>query len=41
MMVAYTTSTTHMEYTSAQLARQEEAYPNMELVDGANTHRRR
>ncbi len=35
-MVAYTTSTTHMEYANAQKARQEEAYPNMELInDGA------
>jgi len=36
MMVAYTTSTTHMEYAHAQRARQLEAFPNMELVnDGA------
>ena len=36
MMVAYTTSTTHMEYANAQYARQQEAYPNMELInDGA------
>ena len=35
-MVAYTTSTTHMEYANAQKARQEEAYPDMELInDGA------
>lgn len=35
-MVAYTTSTTHMEYATAQHERQLEAYPNMELVnDGA------
>lgn len=34
MMVAYTTSTTHMEYANAQRARQEEAYPNMELING-------
>ena len=35
-MVAYTTSTTHMEYANAEKARQEEAYPNMELInDGA------
>lgn len=34
MMVAYTTSTTHMEYAEAQKARQEEAYPDMELVNG-------
>lgn len=33
MMVAYTTSTTHMEYANAQYARQQEAYPNMELVN--------
>lgn len=32
LMVAYTTSTTHMEYANAQYARQLEAYPNMELV---------
>ena len=36
MMVAYTPSTTHMEYANAQYARQQEAYPNMELInDGA------
>ena len=36
MMVAYTTSTTHMEYANAQYAHQQEAYPNMELInDGA------
>lgn len=36
MMVAYTTSTTHMEYANAQYNRQQEAYPNMELInDGA------
>ena len=35
-MVAYTTSTTHMEYANAAKKRQEEAYPNMELInDGA------
>ena len=35
-MVAYTTSTTHMEYATAQHERQLEAYPNMELInDGA------
>lgn len=34
MMIAYTTSTTHMEYANAQKARQEEAYPNMELING-------
>ena len=35
-MVAYTTSATHMEYANAEKARQEEAYPNMELInDGA------
>ena len=35
-MVAYTTSTTHMEYANAEKKRQEEAYPNMELInDGA------
>ena len=35
-MVAYATSTTHMEYANAQKARQEEAYPDMELInDGA------
>lgn len=35
-MVAYTTSTTHMEYANAQYNRQQEAYPNMELInDGA------
>ncbi len=34
MMVAYTTSTTHMEYANAQFNRQQEAYPNMELVNG-------
>lgn len=33
MMVAYTTSTTHMEYANAQKARQEGAYPNMELIN--------
>ena len=31
-MVAYTTSTTHMEYANAQHDRQVEAYPNMELI---------
>lgn len=36
MMVAYTTSTTHMEYANAQFAQQQAAYPDMELVnDGA------
>lgn len=36
LMVAYTTSTTHMEYANAEYNRQMEAYPNMELVnDGA------
>ncbi|CUO23269.1 Autoinducer 2-binding protein lsrB precursor [[Eubacterium] contortum] len=36
MMVAYTTSTTHMEYANAQYKRQQEAYPEMELInDGA------
>ncbi|MFT3985024.1 MAG: substrate-binding domain-containing protein [Lachnospiraceae bacterium] len=36
MMVAYTTSTTHMEYANAQYAHQQDAYPNMELInDGA------
>lgn len=34
MMVAYTTSTTHMEYANAQYNRQQEAYPDMELVNG-------
>lgn len=34
MMVGYTTSTTHMEYAEAQKARQEEAYPEMELING-------
>lgn len=35
-MVAYTTSTTHMEYATAQHEHQLEAYPNMELInDGA------
>lgn len=34
LMVAYTTSTTHMEYANAQKARQEEAYPEMELING-------
>jgi len=33
LMVAYTTSTTHMEYANAQQARQEEAYPEMELIN--------
>lgn len=33
-MVAYTTSTTHMEYATAQHDRQVEAYPNMELING-------
>lgn len=36
MMVAYTTSTTHMEYANAQYNHQQETYPNMELInDGA------
>lgn len=36
MMVAYTTSTTHMEYANAEYKRQQEAYPDMELInDGA------
>lgn len=34
LMVAYTTSTTHMEYANAQKARQLEAYPKMELING-------
>lgn len=34
MMIAYKTSTTHMEYANAQKMRQEEAYPKMELVNG-------
>lgn len=34
LMVAYTTSTTHMEYANAQKKRQEAAYPNMELIGG-------
>ncbi|KMJ57646.1 LacI family transcriptional regulator [Bacillus sp. LL01] len=34
LMVGYTTSTTHMEYANAQKARQEENYPNMELING-------
>lgn len=33
MMVAYTTSTTHMEYANAQKAQQEENYPDMELIN--------
>ncbi len=33
LMVAYTTSTTHMEYANAQYKRQQEAYPNMELIN--------
>lgn len=32
-MVAYTTSTTHMEYATAQHERQLEAYPKMELIN--------
>lgn len=32
-MVGYTTSTTHMEYAKAQLARQKAAYPNMQLIN--------
>ena len=36
LMVAYTTSTTHMEYATAEYNHQKETYPNMELVnDGA------
>ncbi|EKB55792.1 autoinducer 2 ABC transporter substrate-binding protein [Falseniella ignava] len=34
MMVGYTTSTTHMEYANAQHERQEEEYPEMELING-------
>lgn len=34
MMVAYTTSTTHMEYANAQYNRQQEAFANMELING-------
>lgn len=34
MMVAYSTSTTHMEYSNAMLERQKEKYPEMELVNG-------
>lgn len=34
IMVAYTTSTTHMEYATAEANRQKEAYPNMELING-------
>jgi simple sugar transport system substrate-binding protein len=34
IMVGYTTSTTHMEYGNAQKARQLEAYPEMELING-------
>ena len=33
VMVAYTTSTTHMEYANAELERQLEKYPDMELVN--------
>lgn len=33
MMVAYTTSTTHMEYANAQYKRQQEKYPKMELIN--------
>lgn len=33
-MVAYTTSTTHMEYSTAAYEHQLEAYPNMELIGG-------
>ena len=33
MMVAFVTSTTHMEYANAQHARQLEAYPNMQLLN--------
>ncbi len=32
-MVAYTTSTTHMEYATAEHERQLEAYPDMELIN--------
>lgn len=32
-MVAYTTSTTHIEYANAQKKRQEEKYPQMELIN--------
>lgn len=36
MMVAYTTSTTHMEYANAQYEHQKKTYPKMELInDGA------
>lgn len=36
MMVAYTTSTTHMEYANAQYEHQKKTYPDMELInDGA------
>lgn len=34
MMVAYTTSTTHMEYANAQYKHQQEKYPKMELING-------
>lgn len=34
LMVAYTTSTTHMEYATAEKNRQLEKYPNMELING-------
>lgn len=33
MMVAYTTSTTHMEYANAEFKRQKEKYPNMHLIN--------
>ena len=33
-MVAYVTSTTHMEYSTAAYEHQLEAYPNMELING-------
>lgn len=34
IMVAYTTSTTHMEYATAEANRQKEKYPDMELING-------
>lgn len=34
MMVAYTTSTTHMEYANAQYEQQQKEYPDMELING-------
>ncbi len=33
-MVAYTTSTTHMEYANAQLKQQKAKYPKMQLING-------